>query len=148
MKALHTEIDIDASPEQVWCLLTDFSRLPTWNPFMQQASGVVREGEQIEVHLQAPDGPKMVAKPILTKVAPNRELRWLGHLWVKGIFDGEHYFQIEPLANNQVRLRHGEHFRGLLAVPVLALIGKSTLAGFVAMNQALKIEAEKENNTV
>jgi hypothetical protein len=35
------------------------------------------------------------------EVVPGRTLRWLGHLLVPGIFDGEHYFEIEPLGANR-----------------------------------------------
>jgi hypothetical protein len=32
-------------------------------------------------------------------VQPERELRWLGHFIVSGIFDGEHYFVLDPRKN-------------------------------------------------
>lgn len=144
MKELYTEIVIDASPEQVWSLLTDFSHLPAWNPFMQHARGVVKQGEKIEVRLQPADGPGMTIKPTLLRVEPQRELRWLGHLLVPGLFDGEHIFSIEALDANQVKLVHREEFRGVLAGLMLRLIGDNTQRGFEAMNQALKVEAEKQ----
>ena len=145
MKTLYSEIEIIGTPEQVWAHLTDLDRFCDGNPFIQQAIGEIRLGATIEAHLALPNGMKMVVKPTVIKVEPKQELRWLGHLWVKGLFDGEHYFEIEPLAGNRVRLRHGEHFRGVLAAPLFALIGKNTVAGFVAMNEALKAEVEKAN---
>jgi uncharacterized protein YndB with AHSA1/START domain len=39
MKELRTAIDIAASPEAIWRLLTDFVALPQWNPFTREASG-------------------------------------------------------------------------------------------------------------
>ena len=147
MKELHTEIEINASPEQVWQLLTDFSRLPEWNPFIQRASGNLNPGEKIEVRLQPPDATGMTIKPTITRVEPQRELRWLGHLLFPGLFDGEHIFTLEPVANNRVKLIHREEFRGLLAGLILRMVGENTRRGFEAMNQALKIEAEKQNNT-
>ena len=68
MKELYTEIEIDASPEQVWNILTDFTRLPEWNPFMQRASGVLKTGEKIEVRLQPPDASGMTIKPTMSIV--------------------------------------------------------------------------------
>jgi uncharacterized protein YndB with AHSA1/START domain len=35
MKELHTEIEIDASAERVWDILTDFASYPQWNPFIR-----------------------------------------------------------------------------------------------------------------
>jgi hypothetical protein len=40
-----------------------------------------------------------------------------------------------------------EEFRGLAARPVLAVIGKPTLAGFELMNQALKDRVEQPTHT-
>jgi len=143
MKELHSQIEINASAERVWGLLTDFSRLPEWNPFMQHASGQVKRGEKIEVHLQLPNGPGMDIKPTLLTVEPNRELRWLGHMFVPGLFDGEHIFVIEPLAEERVQFIQREEFRGVLSSLLLSMIGENTQRGFEAMNQALKAEAEK-----
>lgn len=38
MKELFTEIEIKATPESVWQLLTDFEKYPEWNPFIRRAS--------------------------------------------------------------------------------------------------------------
>ena len=143
MKELYTEIEIDASPEHVWNILTDFTRLPEWNPFMQRASGNLKQGEKLEVWLQPPDGSGMTIKPTVLKVEPQRELRWLGHLLFPGLFDGEHVFILEPVEVNRVKLVHREEFRGVLVGLVLRMIGENTRRGFEAMNQALKTEAEK-----
>jgi hypothetical protein len=140
---MYTEIEINASPERVWTLLTDFARYPAWNPFIPYANGAAARGERIEVSLQSPGGAKATFRPTLLKVEPNRELRWLGHLFVPGVFDGEHIFVIEPSGPNRVRFIQREEFRGLLAPLLLPLIGKNTRRGFEAMNQALKAEAEK-----
>jgi hypothetical protein len=143
MRELYSEIEIHASAERVWHLLTDFPRLPEWNPFMQRAEGQVKPGEKIEVYLQPPNGSGMAFKPMLTKVEPHRELRWLGHLILPGLFDGEHIFVIEALAPNRVRFIQREEFKGLLAPLMLRWVGENTRRGFEAMNQALKAEAEK-----
>ena len=36
---LHTEIDIDATPEVVWQVLTDLDRWADWNPFITSSVG-------------------------------------------------------------------------------------------------------------
>lgn len=143
MRELYSEIVINGTPEQVWGVLTNFSGFPNWNPFVRRASGTVKQGERIEVYLQPPDGPGMMIKPTLTKAVPNLELRWLGHTVIPGLFDGEHIFTIEALEADGVRFIQREVFGGILASPVLRLIGENTLRGFEAMNKALMAEAEK-----
>jgi hypothetical protein len=144
MKQLYAEIEIDAPPEKVWALLTDFSRFPEWNPYAQRASGEVQQGARIQVYLKPPGGAGMTVKPTLIKVEPNRELRWLGHLGIRGLFDAEHIFTIEPLGDDRVRFIQREEFTGLLVPLLLRIVGKSTQRGFEAMNQALKARAESD----
>jgi hypothetical protein len=144
MKELRTEISINAPPERVWQLLTDFASFPQWNPFIRRASGEPREGAQLEVYLQPSGAKGMTFRPKVLKAEPNRELRWLGHFLIPGLFDGEHIFTIEPLDAGRVRFVQRELFTGML-VPLFARwLSKDTRRGFEEMNQALKLRAEHE----
>ncbi len=143
MKELRTEIEINASPERVWQLLTDFASFPEWNPFIRQAIGEPRKGAQLQVYLQPSGAKGMTFRPKVLKAEPNRELRWLGHFLIPGLFDGEHIFTIEPLEAGSVRFVQREVFTGLL-VPLFARsLDKDTRRGFEEMNQALKLRAER-----
>jgi hypothetical protein len=143
MKELHSEIEIQASGKQVWQLLTNFASFPQWNPFIRQAKGEARVGARLEVHIQPSGASGMTFKPVVLKVEPNRELRWLGHLLIPGLFDGEHTFSIETLEANRVRFTQREVFTGLL-VPLFARsLNTDTRRGFEEMNQAIKSRAEQ-----
>jgi hypothetical protein len=144
MLELRSEIEIQASTERVWQLLTDFASFPQWNPFIRRASGEIRAGANLVVNIQPSGASGMTFKPTVLKVDPNRELRWLGHLVLPGLFDGEHIFTIKPLGNNRVRFSQREIFNGLL-VPLLGRSLKTdTQRGFEEMNQALKARAEQK----
>ena len=143
MKELRSEIEIQASAERVWQLLTDFPSFPQWNPFIRKASGNIRVGERLEVNIQPSGASGMTFRPTVLKAEPNRELRWLGHLLISGLFDGEHIFTIEPLGESRVRFTQREVFTGLL-VPLFARgLDTDTRRGFEEMNQALKTRAEQ-----
>jgi hypothetical protein len=103
MKELHTEIEINASAERVWRVLTDFAAYPKWNPFVRRGDGEVRVGARLHLHIQPTGGKGMSFRPTVLVAEPNRELQWLGHLWLPGLFDGEHSFVIEPLGEEHVR---------------------------------------------
>ena len=142
MKELHTEIEINAPAERVWEVLTDFASYPRWNPLIRWASGVPRTGEQLAVRIQPSGTRGMTFRPKILNAEPNRELRWLGHLFVPGLFDGEHSFTIEPLGHARVRFVQREIFRGLL-VPLFSRgLDRDTRRGFEEMNRALKERAE------
>lgn len=141
-RLLQTEIVINGRPADAWSTLTDFAAYPDWNPFIRKISGTLEAGARLDVELAPPGGRAMTIRPTVREVQPGRGLRWLGHLGVPGLFDGEHSFQVEPLGEGQVRFVQSERFSGVLAPLVLALIGRSTKQGFEAMNRALKNQVE------
>ncbi len=97
------------------------------------------------VRIVPPGKSGMHFKPTVLSVRPERELRWLGHLFVTGLFDGEHYFLLEPIGECLTRLTQGEKFSGLL-VGLLSGTLPATEAGFKDMNAALKQLAEQKKN--
>lgn len=142
MKHLQTTILINTSPERVWQVLTDFAAYPEWNPFIRQISGKPLPGETLEILLGAPGTKPMLIRPEVLKAEKNHYFQWLGQMGFKGLFGGAHYFQLEAVSAHQTRFVHGEHFSGILRIPLMAFIGKSTRMGFEAMNEALKKRAE------
>ena len=144
---LHSEIAIDATPQRVWEVMTDFGAYPEWNPFIPRISGPGTVGSRLDMQMQQPGGRRMELRPTVLAAAPAQELRWVGQLGVPGLFDGEHRFRIEPLGTDRVRFVQEERFSGLLAPLVLRFIGSSTRQGFEAMNVALKARAEKPSSS-
>lgn len=143
MKTLKTEITINASKEQVWNKLMDHSNYNTWNPFIKQISGSPEVGQQINVNMQLEGKKPMKFTPLVLKNEKEKEFRWKGKLFVDGLFDGEHFFILENLGNGQTRFVQGEFFTGLLSGVLVKMIGSETKKGFVAMNEALKMVAER-----
>ena len=143
---LRSETAIQASPQRVWDVLTDFAAYPKWNPFIPRIHGALETGSRLDVQLQPPGGRGMRMHPTVLAAAPSQELRWLGHLGFPGLFDGEHRFRIEPLGTDRVRFVQEERFTGLLAPLVFRLIERGTRQGFEAMNQALKARAERPSS--
>lgn len=142
-RQIQTEIEIQATPDQVWEVLTDFAAYPEWNPFIQRISGNVAVGAKLDAFLQPPGNRGMRFRPTVLAATPAQELRWLGHLGVSGIFDGEHIFRIEPLGADRVRFVQEERFAGILAPLLLRFIEGSTREGFAAMNEALKARVDQ-----
>ena len=82
----------------------------------------------------------MSFRPVVQRVEPERELRWLGRVLLPGLFDGEHGFVIEQRPDG-CRLHHEETFNGLL-VPLFDRTLSATEQGFVGFNVALQRRAE------
>jgi hypothetical protein len=139
---IYTEIKIESQAETVWKILINLKEYSSWNPFLIQANGDVKEGAKINIHAKPPGLKSMVFNPTIVKAETNRELRWKGRFIVPGLFDGEHIFIIEELGSKGVRLIQKEFYSGLL-IPLLSRkLGDNTKKGFELMNQAVKKRAE------
>ena len=146
-RRLQAEIEIQASPDRVWETLTDFAAYPDWNPFIVRAAGQPLPDNRLELQMRLPGRRPTAFRPKVLEAAPARRLRWLGHLLVPGLFDGEHTFTIERTSPDQVRLTQQEEFRGLLVPLILGRIAKPTHEGFTQMNEALKTRVEVPTRT-
>lgn len=142
MKFLSTSIEIKATPERVWKVLTDFSSYSSWNPFIRSISGQLEVGKSLTIVIQSSANKTMTFRPKLLVLKKNQEIRWLSKLFVPGIFDGDPRFEIEQLTENTVSLIQSEIFRGIL-LPFLGKILDQTKEGFESMNQALKSRVEE-----
>lgn len=140
---IHTSININATPQQVWDVLMNFKEYPQWNPFIQSITGIPKVGHTIKVNLT-----DMTFTPLILKQQQYKELRWKGQLWLKGIFDGEHYFILSPNEQGGTLFEHGEIFSGLLVALVKNKVIPNTTQGFKTMNEALKQRVENLNLSV
>lgn len=139
---LHTEIEIEAPPEMVWEILTDLNQYSDWNPFIVEASGDIAVGNKLLNRLQPPGGKAMTIKPAVTAVEPAQTFEWLGHLGVRGVFDGRHRFELQATPAGGTRLTHTEQFDGVLVRFMRKTPDTQTKSGFKVMNSALKTRAE------
>jgi hypothetical protein len=141
VRTIHTEIGIMAPASRVWEEFAAADRWAEWNPFAR-VMGKLALGERLTVVLTPPGKSAMTFRPTVVKLEPGRELRWLGHLGVAGLFDGEHGFRVVPEDVGRCRFEQFETFTGILVAPILWLAGAATREGFEAMNRALKARAE------
>ena len=137
-KEIVTEIEIAATPGKVWAALADPAGYRDWNPFLIAMEGHIVEGAVLTNTMKPAGGSATTFRPTVTKVLPERELRWLGRLFLPRVFDGEHYFLLEE-RNGGTRLVHGERFRGVL---LWFIDPERFRADFEAMNEALRAHVE------
>jgi len=136
-KQISTHITIHANLQKVWQVLTDFDSYPEWNPFIKSLKGEVAEGKIIVAKID-----KMIFKPRVLVFEKEKEFKWLGHLLVKGLFDGEHRFRLAENADGTVHFEQSEKFKGILVPLFKKMLDEETKPGFEAMNQALKARCE------
>ncbi len=144
MKTISTKIIIQAPAAQVWESLVNFSAYPSWNPFIQSLKGQAKVGTELEAIICPPGQKPMTFRPTVLRADKGQEFRWKGKLFVNGIFDGEHYFILKSISEDETEFEHGEHFSGLLSNILFKMIGENTKQGFEAMNKALKEQVEHQ----
>lgn len=138
---LHTDIDINATPEVVWQVLTDLDRYPEWNPFITSSVGKPEVGNKLVNRMEPPGGMAITFKPQVTVVERQKSFEWLGKLGFSGVFDGRHRFELEACPTG-TKVTHSESLDGILVRILRTSVDTKTKAGFEAMNVALKARAE------
>lgn len=142
-RELTTKIQIDATPEKVWAVLRDFENYPGWNPFITSIKGEVMKGKKITVRILPPGNKGMTIKPVIKAIVPKKYLSWQGRLVMKGIFDGEHSFELIENLNGTTTFIHSEKFNGLLVPFMKKFLDQQVKMGFESMNQKLKETVEQ-----
>jgi len=143
-KEIKTEISVNATPEKVWKILTDFDNYPNWNPFIKSIRGQVKVGEVIAARIEPPKAKGMTFKPKVLVYETNQELRWLGHSVIPGLFDGEHKFELIDNGNGTTTFRQSEKFTGILVPLFKKQLDNNTKNGFEEMNKKLKELVEQK----
>lgn len=141
-KQIRTEIVIQASPEKVWAILVDFAAYKDWNPFIKSIRGNAVEGSIVKARIEPPGASGMNFSPKILTVNKEKELRWLGHLFIPGLFDGEHIFELYENTDGTTTLVQREIFRGILVGMFSKMLDENSTEGFRQMNRKLKDLAE------
>ena len=146
MPTLKTSVEIGASAEQVWRLLTHFPAYPTWNPYIRAVSGTAEPGQRLRLRVRIPKGGVRLFSARIVKAIPAAELRWRRNLLIKGLFDREQTFIMVPNGVKGVTFIQREEFSGLLAGLIAPFVTKKALLGLNLMNAALKKIAEAKKH--
>jgi hypothetical protein len=142
MREIASEIVIHCSPDLIWQVLTETSEYPQWNPFIRRIEGALKSGDRLRIMVQPPGGRTMTFRPRLLTVDEKKEIRWIGHLILPGLLDGEHTLLLREQEENRVLFIQKEQFQGILTPLIQDKLFRNTLRGFEQMNLALKDRAE------
>jgi hypothetical protein len=143
MLEIRTHIDIGASASLVWGILTDFGSYRRWNPFIRSIVGQAQAGTSIQVTQNPAIIGAASLRSRLTHVREPRELRWLGHWALPGIYSAERRFRIESLPRGGVRFHQNESYRGISIHFIQRRLQQVSESAFGEMNLALKRRAER-----
>ena len=112
----RVEVNIRASAERVWSLLTDAEDFPRWNSTVARIEGRIREGERLMLRVPGTD---RTFSPRVSGVVPNRHMVWTGGF--APVFKGVRTFDLNARDDGSTDFAMQERFSGL----VLPLIRRS-----------------------
>jgi hypothetical protein len=142
VKENRNEIEIHATVEQVWQVLTDLERYTEWNPLLYKGAGKVEPGETVVVDAKTASKDMNFVCQVV-KVDPCHEFAWKFQVIHPLLFRGVHIFTIEPIDDHTVRFIDREQFEGLLLPMQAKDLETNGLAAMVAMGEALKKRLER-----
>ena len=139
---LNTSIEINATPKQVWKTFSEFDQYKERGFFVSKVEGKMEEGQVISI---TAGGTSF--KPALISYKPEKEMVWIGRLWIKGLFDGKHQFYLVANGDGTTTFQHKEDFSGLLVPLFKKQLLEKIKQGFIDMNHKLKALVENSIHT-
>ncbi|MGB0870070.1 MAG: SRPBCC family protein [Flavobacteriales bacterium] len=141
---VYTSIIIDATPNQVWEVLTDFETMPNWSTTFQGLEGDIEQDGQINAIFPLPNG-ELFHYPHALIYSEQEYYGWSDEIvTLPGIVDN-HLYKVE-YCESQTLFIQTEEFKGNNAnLPAIGL-ANGVLEGYQTFNKELKAEVEKRFN--
>jgi len=141
-RTLHTQITIDAPPEAVWAVLTDWERLPEWSGSLQGMTGDISDGGSVTVDFVSPSNGKLLVMEHTLTYVEGQSFSW-SDPFLAGIYD-QHEYRLEPLPDGRTLFIQSDAVRGR----ALARLLGGTITGLLfdayqEFNLALKARVEE-----
>jgi hypothetical protein len=142
MTSVKTTLQIAASPERVWRVLTDFDAYPAWNNVVLDMRAEAREGAAVRFKIKIEGTPALPIAARVKRCVPGREFSWGGGApLVPSLAWAEHYFRLEPSGDGTL-LTHGEDFGGLFGLAMRGAVFERVTRTYEGLNRAIRDRAE------
>ena len=137
-------VEIDAPPETVWEVLTDFARYPEWNPFTPEVRTSLKVGDPIDMRVWM-SGMRfhLWQREQIREVRPGELLRYGMTSLSPAILHAERVQTLEALPDDRTRYHTEDTIGGAISPLAFLLFGGSLEDGFSSMARALVQRAEE-----
>jgi hypothetical protein len=103
------EVNIRATPDRIWALLTDAKGFPRWNSTVSSVEGEIREGERLRLRVP---GTKRTFTPRVSGVVARERMIWTGGF--APLFKGVRMFELRAQKDGSTDFAMEERFSGLM----------------------------------
>jgi uncharacterized protein YndB with AHSA1/START domain len=140
-KKVFTEIEIAATQDQVWSVLTDFDKIPEWSNSFQGLKGDFRDGGQATAYFKSPMGNKIMEfQHTLTYFKDGESFGW-SDPFMLGMKDN-HKYQLKTLDNGNTLFTQTDVLKGGASFLVGGIMASSMKKAYNEFNQQLKERVE------
>ncbi|MEM7130514.1 MAG: SRPBCC family protein [Chloroflexota bacterium] len=136
---VYTSIVINATPAQVWAVLTDFATMPTWSDSFQGIHGELQDGAEVTTSTKIagtviPGGPREL-------IYEEGEFFGWSHPIIFDLVDN-HIYRVEDLDDGRTLFIQSDTFTGEAAQAQGVGFGTVLQIMYSSFNQQLKAEVE------
>ena len=104
-ETFHAEITIDATPEEVWSVLTDAPGYAAWNPLLVLVQRrFPAKAREVEYRMTQPNGKQSTMKARGRKVVAPELLGQ--HAGIPGVLTADHTWRLEPTPGGTRVIQH------------------------------------------
>lgn len=145
-RTIYTDIVIDATPEQVWSVVTDTASYTDWSAFLVDVQGKIKDGAKITAVFQTnPKKAKLTPIEHTISVEEGKEFFW-AEKGPGGIVDN-HHFKVEATADGKTKFIQSDEIRKGITWLAGGSLSKMYAKGYQAFNRNLKAEVDRRFNT-
>ena len=136
------QIEIKASPANVWRFLADLESYPEWNRYSPSVTGKLAVGEVVYVEAHLDQEVRQVQNFVLS-IKPEQELCWQSGDWFAHLANGVRCRWLTPTEDGGTLLVHHEIMQGPLAWLIERLYRPRIERGLALVDTSLAEYAEK-----
>lgn len=142
-QVIKAEIEIDASPETIFDILTDLAKYPEWNPFTPQIESTLALGAPVDMRVRL-RGADRLSRQVEYVTANERPVKlcWGGNIPWRFLIRADRCQTLVPLEANRTRYVCTDEISGWLTPLVIRFFGPAMQRGFEDCARALKKRAE------
>lgn len=139
---VKASIIIDASPDKVWEVLTNFENLKKWSSSFQGLSGNFEKNGEIEVLFKSPFGQNKMKKKLF-QFEKGNSFGWTG-IFLLGMSD-YHTHTLKALPGGKTEFTQTDGLHGGASFLLGRMLEKQMQKGYEVFNKELKTFIEGEN---
>ena len=109
-KSVRAEIVIDATPEEVWSVITDPTQYGEWNPIFVAYEGSFAEGNRVALQMKMGEGDPTRVEVEVKDFVPNEWMHQGGGYPL--ILTYDHNWQLEPVSGG-TKVTQYEYYTGI-----------------------------------